>query len=607
MFIVRWLKAFWHVLDVVFSTAQRVIWRLFQLLILAGAAVGLVLAFTAGKTDNHYNVLVLAPEGQIVELPTQRSVILELIDKEAEDETTSLHHLLKALNDASSDPAVNGIVLKLDKLDQAGLATIRELGTAIDRFKEGGKPVWAWGTNFTQTQYAIAAHANEIYMHPMGMVEVKGLASNRLYFGELFNQLGLKIHVFKAGVYKSYPERFTESAPSKEWLSNEIAWLNDAWAMMASRMETSRGLMPLSVTQYIEDLPALLKAEEGHMAKTALNAHLIDGLKTEDEMVAYIESKLEKSGEKQMYPISHKAYTQLAQMPLTRPGVGVIVAEGTIEEGTSDIGVIGAETVIDQINLARTDPQVAAIILRINSPGGSAVASELIRDAVAATNKAGKPVVISVGDTAASGGYWISLGGAKIVASPTSITGSIGVFGLLPTFENALKSVHLGQGGVATTWLADVQNPTKPLDPRLEAILNLNVARTYADFTRLVTQSRGIGGEALESVAQGRVWTGNQSYQHRLVDQLGNFNDAVVLARELAQLPKDAPVTFYIDTEEKLSDLLGAKVSRFSKPFSQALTRATGVDASTFTNFFTRAVIAHPTQAYAHSLINFQQ
>ena len=250
------------------------------------------------------------------------------------------------------------------------------------------------------------------------------------------------------------------------------------------------------------------------------------------------------------------------------------------------------------------DPNVGAVVFRINSPGGSATASEFIRHSLERVKKSGKPVIISMGDVTASGGYWISTAGTKLIASPTTITGSIGVFGLSPTFEQTLSLAKIGQGSVSTTWLADANKPTKPLDPRLEAILTQTVAKTYEDFSSLVAQSRQLSSQEVQKVAQGRVWTGSQALNYHLVDQLGYFDDAILLARKIAKLPPDSPVVFYDKNSTSLSSLIKSSFKRWSSPFSWL-----NIDGLSFVkqeNIFLEKVFSKQRDIYAHSLINLE-
>ena len=602
MFIFKWIKKFFSAIDRACLLVLRFLWRTIQVAVVIGVVIGLGAVFKSTSPLPANSILVLDLKGSIVEQAEPASLPMTLLAGE-EPQETALHDVLGALDKAKRDPMIKGVFLKLDKLDRVGLASLKELGRGIDQFKQSGKPVWAWGSHFSQSQYAIASHAREIYMHPMGEVSIKGLSSNRLYYGDLLKSLGVNVHVFKAGAYKSYPETFTNNAPSDVWIEGERTWLNNAWSHLSTDIERSRGLIPGSIKNYIDSLPETVRNNRGDMAQTALNANFIDGLKTYDEMVGFIESKLGKDKSVKAALISYLDYAPEMPVDVAPQSVAIVVADGQILDGESEPGIIGAESINQQLDLIREDPNIKAVVFRINSPGGSAVASEYIRHGLERIKKAGKPVVISMGDVAASGGYWISMGGTKVIASPTTITGSIGVFGLTPTFEKTLSLAKIGQGSVSTTWLAGADKSIRALDPRLEDILTQNVARTYGDFTNLVAKSRKLTVAKVQTVAQGRVWTGEQALQNHLVDRLGYFEDAIAEARQLAKLPATSPVVFFSDASVSLSATLKSSMKRWTSPLSwlNFIQMPTAVRAEQ--QFWSEA-LQRQRDVYAHSLVN---
>lgn len=602
MFIFKWIKKFFSAIDWACLFVLRFLWRTIQVAVVIGIVIGLGALFKNTSPLPANSVLVLDLKGSIVEQVEPTSLPMTLLAGE-EPQETALHDVLGALDKAKRDPMIKGVFLKLDKLDRVGLASLKELGRGIDQFKQSGKPVWAWGSHFSQTQYAIASHAREIYMHPMGEVSIKGLSSNRLYYGDLLKSLGVNVHVFKAGAYKSYPETFTNNAPSDVWIEGERTWLNSAWSHLSTDIERSRGLMPGSIKNYIDSLPETVRNNRGDMAQTALSANFIDGLKTYDEIVGFIESKLGKDKSVKAALISYLDYAPEMPVDVAPQSVAIVVADGQILDGESEPGIIGAESINQQLDLIREDPNIKAVVFRINSPGGSAVASEYIRHGLERIKKAGKPVVISMGDVAASGGYWISMGGTKVIASPTTITGSIGVFGLTPTFEKTLSLAKIGQGSVSTTWLAGADKSIRALDPRLEDILTQNVARTYGDFTNLVAKSRKLTVAKVQTVAQGRVWTGEQALQNHLVDRLGYFEDAITEARQLAKLPATSPVVFFSDASVSLSATLKSSMKRWTSPLSWLNFIQMPTAVRTEQQFWSEA-LQRPRDVYAHSLVN---
>lgn len=602
MFIFRWIAKIFRAIGTALSYFNKALLYALEIIIVVAVIIS-VFSMTKSPQVQPNSILVLDLEGTIKELPSADMGLSPVLANAPSN--VSLHELLATLDKASKDPMIDGVLLKLDKLQRVGMASIEEIGKALERYKTSGKPIWAWGTNFTQSQYALASHANEIYMHPMGEVLVKGLASNRLYYGELLNTLGIKVHVFKAGAYKSFPESFVSSKPSKEWIESERFWLTDAWETLSHQIESSRGLMPGFIDQYISSLDSRVVEAGGDLARTALQANLIDGTLTYDQMQKTIASKLNRAENKNLHFVS---YTEYKDNLNTQHGeIAVIIAEGEIQEGQSQSGITGAETLVSLIDQARENPSVKALVLRVNSPGGSAVASELIRHAIE-TTKSEKPVIVSMGDLAASGGFWISMGASKVLAASSTITGSIGVFGLAPTFGNTLKLAKIGQGTVATTWLANAERLTQPMDPRLETIFTQSVAKTYANFVNIVAQSRKLTPAYVQTVAQGRVWTGSQAAKRKLVDEIGDFQDAIKLARSLAHLDNNAGFVYLIEPNADLGSILKESIGDWISPLGQlGLTEEIRSELKHSQRLLQNEMNAKLFNVYAHSLLELIQ
>lgn len=602
MFIFRWIAKIFRAIGTALSYFNKALLYALEIIIVVAVIIS-VFSMTKSPQVQPNSILVLDLEGTIKELPSTDMGLSPVLPNAPSN--VSLHELLATLDKASKDPMIDGVLLKLDKLQRVGMASIEEIGKALERYKTSGKPIWAWGTNFTQSQYALASHANEIYMHPMGEVLVKGLASNRLYYGELLNTLGIKVHVFKAGAYKSFPESFVSSKPSKEWIESERFWLTDAWETLLHQIESSRGLMPGFIDQYISSLDSRVVEAGGDLARTALQANLIDGTLTYDQMQKTIASKLNRAENKNLHFVS---YTEYKDNLNTQHGeIAVIIAEGEIQEGQSQSGITGAETLVSLIDQARENPSVKALVLRVNSPGGSAVASELIRHAIE-TTKSEKPVIVSMGDLAASGGFWISMGASKVLAASSTITGSIGVFGLAPTFENTLKLAKIGQGTVATTWLANAERLTQPMDPRLETIFTQSVAKTYANFVNIVAQSRKLTPAYVQTVAQGRVWTGSQAAKRKLVDEIGDFQDAIKLARSSAHLDNNADFVYLIEPNADLGSILKESIGDWISPLGQlGLTEEIRSELKHSQRLLQNEMNAKSFNVYAHSLLELIQ
>lgn len=463
---------------------------------------------------------------------------------------TRLRDVIEAFDKAAIDPEIIGIYLKVDDLESVGPASIREIGAAMDRFRATNKPIVVWSSSYAQRQYAIAAHASEIYLHPMGQVLVTGLGGSRLYWGDVLKNLGVNVHVFKAGAFKSFPEVFVRNSPSDDALQADRFWMTDEWKQLSSSMETARGLMPGAIDQLIASYPQRLKDAGGDMSQVAWSANLIDGVKTRDAVADLIaEREGRKAGQEPLLR-GYLSYLDSKDEELPKgpkSAVAVVTLEGDIVDGSSSVGSIGANSATRLLRRVKKDDRVAAVVIRMDSPGGSAVAAEMIRREIELVKASGKPVVVSMGDYAASGGYWVSMGANYVVADPMTITGSIGVFGILPTFENSLKRLGVGQGGEKTGWLAGADNLTSPMDPRLEIMMNLTVERTYRDFLSLAAAARKLPMNKLQDLAQGRVYTGRQAVQFGLADEVGGFVDARKKAAQLAGLQGDVPLLWYDD------------------------------------------------------------
>jgi protease-4 len=560
----RLLGWLWAVIDF----ARRLVVNLIFLAIVV-AVVVLWLAETKPKVADD-TALVLSISGRIVEQYTGGASEVALSEALGERRReTQLRDLLDAIDAAANDSKITSVLLLLDDMDGAGLATLHEVAAALGRLREAGKPVIAWGSSFDQRQYFLAAHADEVYLHPFGSVLLRGLGGYRNYYREALDRLGITVNVFRVGQFKSFAEPFTSNAPSKEALEDEARWMNDAWALYTDEVEQARHMDAGSIQQLIDTLTTRLKAAEGDAAKLALDAKLVDGLKTPEEMRELMRGRAAAAAPDQggFRQISLANYLQ-SLSPETGHGnaVGVVVAEGDIVDGDAPQGVVGGRTVSELIRRAREDERIKALVMRVDSPGGMTFASEMIRHELEVTRAAGKPVVVSMGDAAASGGYWVATAADEIVADPGTITGSIGVFALLPNADKAWEKLGIHTGGVTTTWLAGAGDPRRPLDKRVGELLQTSIDNNYRRFVSLVAQSRKLTAEQVENIAQGRVWTGRQARERGLVDTLGGLEDAITRAADRAKLGEEYEV-LYLEREPRgvdrfLSMLVGEMGAR---------------------------------------------
>jgi len=553
-------RGLWRVVDV----GRRVVLNLIFLLILAIVVLGLIRSGPPPLADK--TVLVLNLSGSVTEqrAGSLRATALDQVRGEV-PQKVQLRDVVAVLDAAAADARISSLLLALDELDGTGFATLREIAAAVARFKASGKKVVAWGSSYDQRQYYIAAHADEVLLHPDGAVEITGFGSVRNYYKEALDKLGVTVNLIRVGTYKSAAEPFVATAPSPAAVEADLALYGSLWKTYTDAVERQRKLAPGSIGRAIDELPARLAAVGGDMARLALAEKAVDALKTRDELRALMTARgAFDESEKTFRQVSFDDYLGRIRTPLTGDAIGVVVAEGEIVDGAAPAGTIGGLSTANLIRRARDNKEVKAVILRVNSPGGSSFGSELVRRELALTRAAGKPVVVSMGDVAASGGYWISTASDEIVADAATITGSIGVFALLPKVDRTLDKVGVHPAGIATTWLRNAADPRLPLDPRLAAVIQSTVDHTYEEFTRKVATARKTTPEKIDAVAQGRVWSGVQAKERGLVDTVGLFADAVRSAASRARLG-DSPRLLYIERDPgpfaRLLSLLNARVA----------------------------------------------
>lgn len=511
---------------------RRLTLNLFFLAFLAGLVI--VFAYEKPVRVPQNAVLLVTLSGQISEEEdfNGQGVFSSVVD--GSESTTRLRDVIRALTKAADDKRIAAVHFRVQDLQRAGLASLREIGVAMDRVKAAGKKITVWSTGYSQVQYAVAAHANEVFVHPMGGVMLRGISSTRLYWGEALKKLGVTVHVFRAGEFKSAPEAFVRSSPSKESVDADRFWMKDIWWQYSANIESSRGLMPGAVDKVIATYPELLEKAQGDMSRVALNQNLIDSVSTSDELIDILRTRLGGKSNAEINLFDYRLYLEAVDEAPVGKRIAVVTIQGEIKDGGDGPGMTGERDAVRRIRAVRESPDYVALVVRIDSPGGSTVASELIRRELELTKKAGKPVIASFGDYAASGGYWIALGANKIVTDPMSVTGSIGVFGMMPTFENSLEKLSLGVGGASTSVMADAMNPIKAITPEYKKMMELTVARTYRDFISLVAKGRRMDEHKVADLAQGRVFTGRQAVDLGLADTLGGMDVALSLAAEMS-------------------------------------------------------------------------
>ncbi|NMF89181.1 signal peptide peptidase SppA [Aromatoleum petrolei] len=533
-FLGRLFAWIWRALDLL----RRVVVTLAFLL-----AFALVIAFALhpGPSVPDGAALVLRPAGTLVERVRVDDPLGIIRSGGAPVAQTSLPDLLEAVRAAREDDRIKALVIETDQLGQGGLSKLAELREAVIAFKSGGKPVYARGERFTQGQYFLASIADEVHLAPDGFLLLPGLARNVSYFKGALDALGVKVHVFRVGEYKSFSEPFTRTDMSDEDRQSSRELLDTLWAGMRERVAGSRKLAPEALDRYVEDYAGLLQATGGDAARAAREAGLVDALSQRDEWHQLLKARVGESADGKDYRrIDADDYLAAVRAARSHEDarVAVLVAQGSIVDGAADEDSVGGDSLAAQIRAAREDERVKAVVLRIDSPGGSAWASEVIRRELELTRREGKPVVASMSSVAASGGYWVAAGADEIWARPETLTGSIGVFAMFPELTEPLARLGVTTDRVATGPLAGTLDPRRPLEPALAQAMQLGVEHSYRRFLEIVATARRKDIAEIDAVARGRVWTGEAALRLGLVDTLGGIEDAVVAAAKRAQLER---------------------------------------------------------------------
>lgn len=509
-----------------------------------GIGISLGLSQGRGKVEPK-SVLVLAPEGELVEEKAGgRDAILGQVTGGG-GKGVLLRDWVEALEKAAKDERIDRAILLLDDFDGAGLPTLREAAAAIETFKASGKPIIAWGAMYDQRRYYLASHASKVYVHPMGGVLIEGMGRQRNYYRDALARLGVQPNLIRVGQFKSAGETFANNAPSKAALEADKYLIDGIWTLYMQGIEKARKLPEGHVMKSIDALPAALTAVKGNTSQLALDWKWVDEVKTYEEIRQMLVKEVgEDKDAKTFKQTSLAAYVKDVRKRVKGEHVAVIVASGEIGDGDASPGSIGGKSTSRLIREVAADKDVKAIVLRVDSPGGSAYGSELIRHQLELARAAGKPVVVSMGDLAASGGYWISMSADRVIADAATITGSIGVFGLLPTAEGAMAKLSIGTGGYRSTWLAGGYDWRQPLDPRMRELVQQGINHIYDDFIGRTATARKLDVKAVDDIAQGRVWTGQQALDRKLIDQVGSLKDALAAAREIAKVDASLPVRY---------------------------------------------------------------
>ncbi len=462
------------------------------------------------------------------------------VDTDETEPETALQDILDIIDNAAADDRIVALLLNLKHMEKAGLNQLQTIGQALINFRKTGKTIVAAEDYYSQSQYYLASYADKIFLNPMGGVDIHGFGVYRLYFREAMEKLAINYNIFKVGTYKSALEPFTRDNMSPEDRKQNEEWLTALWLVYKNDILRQRKISKETLENYTANISQALQSTEGDTAQLALKTGLVDQLLNRSDISAYLVA-LTKSTESKPPIVGSAAYYDSVVPSYSKIGwqgdkIGLIIADGNILPGKQPPGLIGGDSLAALIKTAREDKQIKALVIRINSGGGSAFASEIIRQELLLLQKKGKPLVVSMGAVAASGGYWIAADADEIWASEATITGSIGIFGAIPTFEKTLASLGIYSDGTGTTPLAAGLDLTQPLPEPLKAAIQQAVAHSYDQFLQIVAVGRELEKKRVGELAEGRIYDGKAALEYGLVDKLGSFDDAIDAAANLANV-----------------------------------------------------------------------
>jgi protease-4 len=567
--VVRFFTFAWQAMDATRKVLHFILLALIFLVVIAALSPRLPIVPSSAA-------LVVAPQGMLVEQltgdPLERA--LEEMYGSGRPETL-VRDVVEAIKHAKTDDRIKVLVLDMSGLAGGGMAKLEEVAAAIRDFRESGKQVIAYGDSYDQAQYYIAANADEVYLDPQGIVLIQGFGYYRTFLKGIIDKLAVDVNVFRAGEFKSFTEQFSRADMSAEDKEASLKWLNSLWNEYQTGVARARGGDSEPIGQYANDFVNAVKAQGGDFAAVAVERGIVSGLKTRREVERQLKTIVGEDEDTLSFrSVTHWDYLAAtranARLP-KRDHVGVVVFSGEILDGDQSPGTIGSDSGVRLLREALDDDGIKAVVLRIDSPGGSMFASEVIRREIDALREAGKPVVASMSSTAASGGYYIAMGADEIWASPATLTGSIGVFGVFPTIERSLAKVGITSDGVGTTPLADALRLERTLKPEVGEVLQLSVEHAYRTFVTHVAAARERSFEEIDAIAQGRVWAGIDAQQKGLVDQLGLQEDAIRAAAARAGLKDGEYDVRYIEPAMSWRELLALRAQATAARFAKAI------------------------------------
>jgi protease-4 len=543
--LVRFLKGAWKLLVAVKDGMVLLFLIMFFVLVYAGIKA----ARSEGESMPASGALYLALDGPIVEQPRDIDGVTAIMGSDGPAEHR-LRDVVRVIEASADDSAIKAVVLDLNGFGGGGQVAMQRVGAALDKVRKAGKPVLAHAAFYDDDGYLLAAHASEVWLSPLGMVGVTGPGGSNLYYKGLIDKLGAKIHVYRVGTYKSAVEPYIRPDQSPEARAANEALVQAVWGNWLDDVAKARPRA--KVREYVADPIALLRAQAGDTARAAQAAGLVDKLGDQiafGKRVAQVAGEADDGGPGDFAAIPFDRYARKHQ-DSGAGKVGVITVAGEIVDGEAPAGVAGGTSIANLVRDALADDDIKALVLRVDSPGGSAAASEDIRSALIEAKTKGLPVIVSMANVAASGGYWVSTAGDMIFAEPSTITGSIGVFGILPSFEESLAKIGITSDGVKATALSGEPNVIGGVSPEFDQLAQAGVEDIYGKFVGLVATSRKLTPQRVDEIGQGRVWDGGTAHQLKLVDRFGGIDDAVAEAARRARLSGDAAKARYLDPEQ---------------------------------------------------------
>lgn len=560
-FMTKLVRALWYGLDT--------LRRLLHLVLLLGLFIALLAGLAGGVAPVPSTAaLVINPGGALVEQlegsPLDRA--LAELNNQAEPQTL-VRELVESLEHAAGDDRIQAVVLELDGLESGGLAKLQAVGQAIDKVRAAGKKVVAFGNGYSRDQYHLASRADEVIMHDLGMVYLDGYEYYRMFFKSALEKLYIDVNVFKVGEFKSFVEPFTRDDMSAEDREASQRWVGALWRAWEGDVAAARGLEQAALDAYANEFATRIEEADGHAAKAAVDARLVDRLMSRPQFDEYMMELVGPgNGDDGSYSaIGFRDYLAATALErkLAEPherNVAIIVASGEIVDGEAPPGTVGGDSLAWQIREARMDDSISALVLRIDSPGGSMFASQVINDELDALKAADKPLIASMSSVAASGGYYIAMPADEIWASSSTITGSIGVGAILPTVQRGLGQLGIHVDGFGTTKLAGQLRLDRPLGEDARRVLTASVEDAYRIFVGQVAEARDMTPERADSIARGRVWIGADGLELGLVDSLGGLDEAVQAAASRAGLQEGGYGRSYIEPELSFAQRLAAEL-----------------------------------------------